>query len=96
MRVNPETISVGDAENHAWIRRQHRLFKCLRQANLPGAKTHVENPGKPTEQERPVNNHVLVGMAAGAQGMTGVRRWQRFMGVGLFHSSVEAHEGGVS
>ena len=62
--------------------------------DLPGAWAHVEYPGKITEQERPTDNHVMVGMDVGERGKTGVNRCQQSVGVGLFHSSVEDHEGG--
>lgn len=63
---------------------------------LPGAKAHVEYPGRTTEQERPMNNRAMVSTDVGKQGKTGVSRCQRFVGVGLSHSSVEDHEGGAS
>jgi hypothetical protein len=96
MRLNPEIFIVEDADSFAWTGRQYQSHKCLMREGFPGAKAHVENPGRTTEQERPINNRVLVNTDAGKQGKTGVSRCQRFMGVGLSHSSAEYHEGGVS
>jgi len=96
MRVNPEIITVEGADSFAWTGRQHRSHICLVRKGLPGAWAHVEYPGRTTEQERPISNRVLVDTDVGTQGKTGVSRCQRFMGVGLSHSSVEDHEGGAS
>ena len=96
MRVNPEIIIVEGADSLAWTGRQYQSHIRLVRKGLPGAWAHVEYPGRTMEQERPINNRVLVDTDVGKQGRTGVNRCQRFMGVGLSHSSVEAREGGVS
>lgn len=95
MRVNPEMIIVEGADNFAWTGRQYRSHKCHVRKGLPGAKAHVEYPGRSTEQERPINTRAVVGTDVGKQGKTGVSRCQRFVGVRLSHSSVEDHEGGI-
>jgi len=96
MRVNPEIIIVEGADSFALTGRQHRSHICLVRMGLPGAKAHIEYLRRTTEQERPMNNRAMVSTDVGKQGKTGVNRCQRFVGVGLSHSSVEDREGGAS
>ena len=96
MRVNPEIYIVEVADAVARGRRQQPLFKMSRQRWFPGAKAHIETPGIFTEQERPTGNRSLVAADVGEQGKTEALRCQRSVGVGLFHSSDEAGEAGVS
>ncbi len=96
MRLNPEKIIVEGADSCARTGRQHQSHLRPVREDLPGAWAHVEYPGKTTEQERPIGNHIMVGMDVGEQGKTGVHRCKRSMGVGLFHSSADPHQGGKS
>jgi hypothetical protein len=94
VRVNPENIIVEGADSYARTCRQHRSHLRPVRKDLPGALAHVEYLRKIMEQERPMGNHTMVGMDVERQGKTGVSRCRWPMGVGLFHSSVETHEGG--
>lgn len=96
MRVNPEIIIVEGADSFAWTGRQYRSHTRLVRKGFPGAKACVEYPGRIMEQERPIDNRVLVNTDVGKQGRTVVDQCQRSMGVGLSHSSAEACEGCVS
>lgn len=94
MRLNPENIIVEGADSCARTRRQYRSHLRPVREDLPGAWAHVEYPGKPTEQERPTDNPAMVGRGVAKQGTTGANQCKRSVGVGLFHSSEEAREGG--
>jgi hypothetical protein len=96
VKVNPEIYIVEDADGSARVRRPHRPLKGLRRKGLPGAKAHIENPGKHTEQERPNGNRAKVDAGAKNQGTTEGSWCQWPLGVGPFHSSNEACEGGMS
>ena len=56
VRVNPEIYIVEGADGFARVRRQYPMQKMPMHRSLPGAKAHIESPGKLTEQERPTGN----------------------------------------
>ena len=68
MRFNPEMYIVEDADGFARARRQHRTLIGLEREGLPGARAHVEYPGKHMEQERPIGNRRMVEAGAGRKG----------------------------
>lgn len=90
MWVNPEIYTIEGAEDHAWVRRQHRAVTSLSRANLPGAMAHIETPRLGTEQERPGWNPRKRG--GRVQGKTGALGGQGRSGVGPVHSSDEVGE----
>ena len=93
MRVIPEITVLEGADTTVTVAGNTFCRKCLCRMDLPGRLAHIESPRAATEQERPRSNRRLVAAGAATQGRTEAASCQRFLGVGLSHSSDESREG---
>ena len=90
MRINPEIIDVEGAEDCAQVCRQHPTSREPRRWSLPGARAHIEESRKLTEQERSKGKPGRVVRGFGAQGKTEALQSEWHLEVGFSHSSEEA------